>query len=175
MRDKQLAKIVKRSQDLPGQELFQYVDEEGVTRDIGSADVNAYLREITGQEFTAKDFRTWAGTVLAARSLAELEAVDTETKLKQNVVRAIESVAARLGNTRAVCRKSYVHPAVIDAYLDGSLIHTLRQRADAELAEHLADLLPEEVAVLAFLRTRLACAEETPSRPHRGATDSSHR
>ncbi len=163
VRDPRLARIVKRSQDLPGQELFQYVDEAGETHDIGSADVNDYLREVTGQEFTAKDFRTWAGTVLAAHALRDLEAGETQTALKQNVVRAIEQVAARLGNTRAVCRKSYVHPAVIDAYLDGSLLATLRQRADVELAERGADLTADEVAVLAFLRARLA-AGETDSR-----------
>jgi len=161
VRDKQLARIVKRSQELPGQELFQYVDEEGITRDVGSGDVNDYLRQITGQDFTAKDFRTWAGTVLAARTLAELEEAESQTALKQNVVRAIEQVAGHLGNTRAVCRKSYVHPAVIDAYLDGSLLHTLRQRVEVAAEEHLAELTPEEAAVLHFLRARLAAAEPT--------------
>ena len=156
IRDRRLARIVKRSQDLPGQELFQYIDDEGERRTIGSGDVNDYLREITGQDFTAKDFRTWAGTVLAARALQEFEQVDSDVQAKHNVVRAIEAVAERLGNTRAVSRKSYVHPAVIDAYLDGSLVHTLRQRIDAELAEGLHSLEPEEAAVLAFLRARLA-------------------
>jgi DNA topoisomerase-1 len=156
VRDRQMAKIVRRSQDLPGQELFQYVDEQGQTVDVGSADVNDYLREIAGDEFTAKDFRTWAGTVIAARALQEFEQVDSETQKKQNVVRAIEAVAERLGNTRAVSRKSYVHPAVIDAYLDGTLAETLRQRIDLELAEGLHTLEPEEAAVLAFLRARLA-------------------
>ncbi len=156
VRDRQLAKIVQRSQDLPGQELFQYVDEHGQTVDVGSADVNAYLREIAGDEFTAKDFRTWAGTVIAARALQEFEQVDSETQKKHNVVQAIEAVAERLGNTRAVSRKSYVHPAVIDAYLDGTLADTLRQRIDVELAEGLHNLEPEEAAVLAFLRARLA-------------------
>ncbi len=156
VRDRQLAKIVKRSQDLPGQELFQYVDEDGVVRDVGSHDVNDYLREIAGEEFTAKDFRTWAGTVIAARALQEFEEFDSQTQAKHNVVQAIEAVAQRLGNTRAVSRKSYVHPAIIDAYLDGSLLHTLRQRIEVELEESLHDLSPEEAAVLAFLRARLA-------------------
>ncbi len=168
VRDRRLARIVKRSQDLPGQELFQYVDEHGERRTIGSADVNDYLREITGQDFTAKDFRTWAGTVIAARALREFEQVDSEVQKKHNVVQAIEAVAERLGNTRAVSRKSYVHPAVIDAYLDGSLVHTLRQRIDAELAEGLHNLEPEEAAVLAFLRARLA-REETAGASSRAA------
>ena len=160
IRDRHLARIVKRSQDLPVEHLFQYVDEAGERQSIGSADVNAYLREATGQDFTAKDFRTWARTVLAAMALQEFAEFDSESAAKQNVVQAIEAVAKRLGNTRAVCRKSYVHPAVIDAYFDGSLLHTLRQRADDELEESLTDLRPEEAAVFAFLRARLV-REET--------------
>lgn len=108
----------------------------------------------------AKDFRTWAGTVLAAHALQEFGRVDSEAAAKHNIVAAIERVAERLGNTPAVCRKCYVHPAVVDAYLDGSLAHTLRQRVDAELKYSLADLDPEDAAVLAFLRTRLE-KEET--------------
>jgi DNA topoisomerase-1 len=156
VRDQQLARIVKRSQDLPGEDLFQYVDAHGEPQTIASDDVNAYVREISGQDFTAKDFRTWAGTVLAARALQAFEVCDSETQAKQNVVRAIEEVAARLGNTRAVCRACYVHPAVIDAYLDGTLLQTVQHRIDAELKEDLADLKPEEATVLAFLRARLA-------------------
>src|SRR6202012_588486 len=105
--------------DLPGQELFQYQDEDGGIHDINSDDVNAYLRAIAGDEYTAKDFRTWAGTVLAALALREFESFDSQTQAKKNVVRAIESVAERLGNTPTVCRKCYVHPAVLDSYLDG--------------------------------------------------------
>jgi len=156
IRDRRLARIVKRSQELPGQELFQYIDENDEPRTIDSGDVNAYLHEISGEAFTAKDFQTWAGTILAARALQEFVKVDSEGQAKQNVVRAIEVVAARLGNTRAVCRKSYVHPAVVDAYLDGTLVKTPRQRIDTELSENLAALSPEEAAVLAFLRARLA-------------------
>jgi len=156
LRDRRLAKIVKRCQDLDGQELFRFEDEDGQSQTLDSADVNAYLREITGEDFTAKDFRTWAGTVLAAKSLHEFGAVDSDAEAKQNVVAAIEAVAKRLGNTRAVCRKCYVHPAVVDAYLDGSLVETLRERAEAELAADLPDLPPEEVAVLVLLRQRLA-------------------
>ena len=154
--DRRLAKIVQRSQDLPGEELFGYVDDNGERQTIDSGDVNAYLREVTGQDFTAKDFRTWAGTTLAARALQEFEAFDSDAQAKRNILQAIESVAERLGNTGAVSKKSYIHPAVIEAYLDGSLLHTLRQRTEAELAEGLHALPPEEAAVLAFLQQRLA-------------------
>jgi DNA topoisomerase-1 len=153
--DRRLTRIIRRCQDLPGQELFQYLDEEGAPRAIDSADVNAYVQEIAGEAFTAKDFRTWAGTVLAARALQEFESFDSEAQAKRNVVAAIEAVSKRLGNTKAVCRKCYVHPAVINAYLDGSLLETLRHRVEKEIADSLADLSPEEAAVLAFLQARL--------------------
>jgi DNA topoisomerase I len=153
VRSRRLAAIVKRCRDLPGYELFQYVDDDGERQVIDSSDVNQYLREITGEDFTAKDFRTWAGTVLAARALGELPS-ETATEAKKNLVKAIEAVAGLLGNTKSVCRKCYIHPAVIDAYLDRSLLETLDQRADA-LAE--ADgLRLEEQTVLRFLRKRLA-------------------
>jgi DNA topoisomerase I len=153
--DRRLARIVARCQELPGQELFQYLDEDGKTQDVASADVNEYLREITGSEFTAKDFRTWAGTILAALALQEFETFDSQAQAKKNVVRAIERVAERLGNTPTVCRKCYVHPAVLEAYLDGSMIDSLRQRADQEMKKSLGDLKPEEAAVLALLQNRL--------------------
>ncbi len=157
LKDRRLANIVKRCRDLPGQDLFQYVDADGERHTIGSGDVNDYLREITGEDFTAKDFRTWAGTVLAAWALHEYEAVDSDVQAKQNIVGAIDSVAERLGNTRTVCRKCYVHPAVIDAYLDGTLVDSLRQRA-AKLDDVLTELSHEETAVLALLRRRLELA-----------------
>ncbi|MFO0930646.1 MAG: DNA topoisomerase IB [Gemmataceae bacterium] len=156
LRDPTLARIVRKCQDLPGQELFQYLDADSQPRTVDSADVNDYLRTIAGDDFTAKDFRTWAGTVLAARALQEFTAHTSTTEARQNVVRAIESVAQRLGNTRAVCRKCYVHPAVVDAYLDGSLVETLTQKVSQELTDDLAALPPEEAAVLAFLQARLA-------------------
>jgi DNA topoisomerase-1 len=159
--DRRLARIVKRCQELPGQELFQYVDEDGKPQDVDSADVNEYLREVTGCDFTAKDFRTWAGTVLAAMALQEFETFDSQAQAKKNVVQAIKRVAERLGNTPTVCRKCYVHPAVLDAYLDGSMIETLRQRADQEMEESLGDLKPEEAAVMALLQNRLAREDET--------------
>ena len=155
LEDKRIAKIVRRCQELPGEELFGYVDEQGETRDVGSQDVNDYLRQITGRDFTAKDFRTWAGTVLAARALQEFEQVDSQAKAKKNVVEAIESVAKKLGNTRAVCRKCYIHPAIIDSYMDGSMLESLRQRA-RRLATPLQSLQPEEAAVLVLLQRRLA-------------------
>ena len=155
LNDRRLARIVKRCQDVPCQELFQYVDEKGDHHTIDSADVNDYLHRIAGQEFTAKDFRTWAGTVLAARALQEFEAFDTKAQAKRNVVEAIERVAKRLGNTKTICRKCYVHPAVIAAYLDGSLAQGLSRRVEEELTESLSALPPEEAAVLAFLQERL--------------------
>jgi DNA topoisomerase-1 len=154
--DRRLARIIQRTRDLPGQDLFQYLDEDGETHTVGSADVNDYLRTVTGEDYTAKDFRTWSGTVLAAMALQEFEAVDSDTQLKKNVVRAIESVAERLGNTPSVCRKCYVHPAVLDAYLDGTMLEGLRARAEESLIEDLKDLQPEEAAVLAMLERRLA-------------------
>jgi DNA topoisomerase-1 len=152
LRNRKLASIVKRCRDLPGFELFQYVDEAGARQVIDSSDVNEYLREITGEDFTAKDFRTWSGTVLAARALRELPS-DTATAAKKNLLQAIEAVAGLLGNTKSVCRKCYIHPAIIDAYLDRSLLDTLEQRADAAIAES-DDLEPDEVSVLKFLRKR---------------------
>jgi DNA topoisomerase-1 len=160
IRDRRLAKIVRQCQAIDGEDLFQYVDDAGQGQKIESGDVNAYLKEIAGQEFTAKDFRTWAGTVLAAKALQELEQFDNATQAKKNVVQAIRDVAERLGNTPTVCRKCYVHPAILDAYLDGNLVHTLRKRADEELRGSLTDLRPEEAAVLAFLRARLARDEQ---------------
>jgi DNA topoisomerase-1 len=156
--DRRLARIVERCQDLPGQELFQYLDDDAAPRSIDSDDVNAYLRETAGEEFTAKDFRTWAGTVLAARTLLAFEAFDSEAQARRNVVSAIESVAKRLGNTRAVCRKCYVHPTVIDAYLTGSLYSALKPRVTEESSESRTELSPEEAAVLTLLQTRATAA-----------------
>lgn len=155
LKDRRLANVVRRCRDIPGQELFQYIDDDGERRTVGSGDVNAYLREIAGEEFTAKDFRTWAGTVLATLALQEFETFDSNTEAKRNIVRAIERVAERLGNTPAVCRKCYIHPAVLDAYLEGSMLDSLRARAETEMRD-VAGLAPEEAAVLALLGERLA-------------------
>lgn len=154
--DPRLAKIVKRCRDLPGHELFQYLDDDDEPHTIDSSDVNEYLREVAGDDFTAKDFRTWAGTVLAAVALREFESFDSKTQAKKNVLRAIETVAERLGNTPSVCRKCYVHPEIIDSYMDGTMLETLKQVAEQEIAETLSELQPEEAAVLTLLQQRLA-------------------
>jgi DNA topoisomerase-1 len=146
LRDRRVAKIVRACQDLPGQRLFEYIDEDGQLREVASADVNAYLREITGSDVTAKDFRTWAGTVMAAFALEELEAADSQAGVKKNIKAAIERVAARLGNTPTICRKCYVHPEVLDCYMQGELL--LEIAAGAQHAE--------EAAVLALLERRLS-------------------
>lgn len=156
LKDARLAKIVRRCRDIPGQELFQYISDEGQRESIDSADVNEYLQELTGQQFTAKDFRTWAGTVLATLALQEFESFDNEAQAKKNVVRAIESVAERLGNTPSVCRKCYIHPAVLDSYLEGTMLETLEQRTEQEFEEHDGEVRPEEAAVLGLLRRRLS-------------------
>ena len=119
--DRRLARIVKDCRDLPGYELFQYIDEDGKRHDVDSADVNEYLREISGEEITAKDFRTWAATHLAAQALQEFELFDSEAKRKNAIVDAVKKVAKHLGNTPAICRRSYIHPAIFDGYLDGTL------------------------------------------------------
>lgn len=147
VKDRRIAKIVRACQDLPGQRLFQYVDEAGEVREVTSADVNAYLRDISGSEITAKDFRTWAGTVLAAVAFAECEPCDTQTATKKSIKAVIEKVAAKLGNTPTICRKCYVHPEVLQAFIEGGLV---LQVADAP--EHLK---PEEAAVLVLLEQRL--------------------
>jgi DNA topoisomerase I len=135
--DRRLARIIQRTRDLPGQDLFEYIDEQGETRTVDSSDVNDYLRSIGGEDYTAKDFRTWSGTVLAAMALQEFEKFDSEAQAKKNIVRAIEHVAEKLGNTPSVCRKCYVHPAVLDAYLEGAALQVLRARAEGELIEEL--------------------------------------
>jgi DNA topoisomerase-1 len=158
--DRRLARIIQRSRDLPGQELFQYLDDSGETHTVDSADVNEYLRSITGEDYTAKDFRTWSGTVLAALALQEFEKFDSAAQAKKNIVRAIESVAEKLGNTPSICRKCYVHPAVLDAYLEGTVLEALRSRTEEELVEDLHALQPEEAAVLAMLQQRLLREQE---------------
>lgn len=160
VRNKCLAKIVKGCRDIPGQDLFQYLDENGKRVDVKSEDVNEYLREISGEDFTAKDFRTWAGTVLAAMALREFKKFDTKAQAKKNLVRSIESVAEKLGNTPSVCKKCYVHPAIFDSYLDGSLADVLKQPAENRLKLSLNRLSPEEAAVLSLLQRRLEKTSE---------------
>ena len=148
--DVRLARIVSRCQDLPGHELFGYVDDDGKVQDIGSADINEYLREVTGQDFTAKSFRTWAATVLAACALQEFPDCKSNAHAKRNVSQAIEAVAGVLGNTPAICRKSYIHPAIVDAYTEGSLPRTRRSRKLRTVSSP-ADFHQMETAVLAWL------------------------
>ena len=154
VKDRRIARIVKACQDLPGQDLFQYLDAAGERQSVTSADVNAYLKEITGRDITAKDFRTWAGTVLAAMALSEFEEFDSQAKAKKNVRAAIEKVSSRLGNTPTICRKCYVHPEVFTCYLEGALLLEIRNEVEEELREGLADLKPEEAAVMALLEER---------------------
>lgn len=153
--DRRAAAVIRKLQDLPGQRLFQYELPDGTIHDVESGDVNAYLREISGGDFTAKDFRTWAGTTLAAIALHEVAKFDSQAEAKRNIVAAIERTAARLGNTPAICRKCYVHPHVFEAYLDGRLARVLEQRAEKQLRESVGRLKPEEAAVLALLQQRL--------------------
>lgn len=158
LRDRRVARVVRACQELPGQALFQYIDDDGERQSVDSAEVNEYLREISGRDITAKDFRTWAGTVLAALALSEFAAFDSEAAAKRNVKAAIEKAASRLGNTPAICRQCYVHPEVLDSYLQGALALRVKREIEAELREDLPSLKPEEAAVLAFLRKRLAAA-----------------
>ncbi|HET9879647.1 MAG TPA: DNA topoisomerase IB [Candidatus Limnocylindria bacterium] len=153
--DARLARLVSRLQELPGQQVFQYLDEDGRRQPVDSSDVNDYLREITGQDFTAKDFRTWAGTVAASMALQDYTTFDSDADRKRAVVDAIETVAKQLGNTPTVCRQCYVHPDVIASYMDGTLVDALSRRArGAGRGAHA--LKPEEAAVLGLLQARLA-------------------
>jgi len=156
LRDARVARIVRRLQDLPGQELFQYVDETGDVKRVTSDEVNEYLRTIAGQDFTAKDFRTWAGTVLVAQALLECEPVENVRYARKNVTAAVAQVADRLGNTPAVCRKAYVHPAIVDAYIEGDLHRAMRRRAARAGRARGSELRREEREVLRFLEGRLA-------------------
>jgi len=153
--DPRLARIVKACRDLPGYELFQYLDEAGERHTVSSTELNAYLREITGEEVTAKDFRTWAGTNLAALALRDVEHVDSDVMRKHAVVRAVERVAKHLGNTPAVCRRCYIHPEIFEGFLDGTLLATLAAKTGAYLIEEIEGMSAEEAAVAAFLHLRL--------------------
>jgi DNA topoisomerase-1 len=155
LRDGRLARVIRRCQDLPGQELFQYIGDDGEPRDIASDDVNAYLREISGADVTAKDFRTWAGTVLAYRALRALAPGDDDRASRRNVVEAVRLTSDRLGNTPAVARRSYVHPAILEAYLDGSIGGALLEAAEEQTSPPSAPDPEEEAQVIRLLRKRL--------------------
>lgn len=168
--NKKLARIVEKCRDLPGQELFQYVDGDGQRHAIHSDDVNAYIREISGSDFTAKDFRTWAGTVLCALCLRQTEAFEKEAEAKKNLAEAIRQVSEQLGNTPAVCRKCYIHPAILESYLEGVPIEGLVAEDAGSTSDRsaaaAAALHPHEAAVLSHLRSR---ASRSSSVSHRAA------
>jgi DNA topoisomerase-1 len=149
--DRRLARIVQRCQTLPGEQLFQFIDEEGNRQDIGSGDVNDYLREIAGPGITAKDFRTWAGTMLAAEALREIGPARLVKDKKANIVQAVDRVAARLGNTRAVCRKYYIHPVILESYGRGLVVPYEAPEAHKRRRPRKR-LRDNEIAVLAFIR-----------------------
>jgi DNA topoisomerase I len=155
MSDRRIAKIVARLQDLPGQDLFQYVDDNDQVRNITSQDVNAYLREISGEDFSAKDFRTWAGTILTAIALAAQEKFETKRQAKAQIRAVISAVAKILGNTPAICRKCYVHPAVVENYLNQQSIEGLKEITEDVLENEDVDLRANEKAVLKLLEARL--------------------
>jgi DNA topoisomerase-1 len=149
--DRRLAKIVKDCQDLPGYELFEYVDEEGCVCRIDAEDVNRYIRDLAAQDFTAKDFRTWAGTVLAARELNAMGPASSATAAKKAIVAAIKQVSQRLGNRPAACRKYYIHPAVLEAYEDGSLFPIMERGEEQNAAYAGLGLLPEEYSAMVII------------------------
>jgi DNA topoisomerase-1 len=175
LEDRTLATSVRRCQELPGQILFQYLDVDGRQQSVGSRDVNEYLRDIAGQDFTAKDFRTWAGTVLAACALVEQPPAQSATGLNKQIVQAVDRVAARLGNTRAVCRRCYIHPEVLDAFQNGSPVPMKAKTEFDRLTPPVSGLSREERAVLAILKRgktrtrRTAAAEDWRSQLARSA------
>jgi DNA topoisomerase-1 len=153
--DRRLARIVQRCQALPGEDLFQYIDDDGERQAIGSGDVNEYLREVSGEEFTAKDFRTWVGTILAVAALTKVGSWTSQRQAKSNILRAIDRVSEQLNNTRAVCRKYYVHPAVVDAYLAGTMLELLQNGTQEKVVEGLRS---EEAALIRLLKHQLGDA-----------------
>lgn len=163
VRDRRLARIIKACQELPGQHLFQYLDDAGERQAVTSADVNAYLKEASGQEITAKDFRTWWGTVLATLALAAAEPSTSESQAKQRLAEAVRQVSGALGNTPAICRKCYIHPEIIAAHLGGELDLRPRDKRRG------GGLSPEEAMVLALLRRRLATESCAPRRKMKAA------
>jgi DNA topoisomerase-1 len=153
--DRRLARIVARCQAIPGQELFQYLTGDGARQAVSSEDVNGYIRDIAGADFSAKDFRTWTGTMLAATALRELGPARTAREAKSFFLLAVDRVSDQLNNTRAVCRKYYIHPALFEAYSEGTLL----DRFARELKRaRLKGLEKEEAAVLAILRARIRLA-----------------
>jgi DNA topoisomerase-1 len=170
--DKRIARIVQRCQELRGEELFKYLDDEGKRQTVQAEDVNAYLQEVTGRDITAKDFRTWAGTMLVAEELRKIGPATSKREAERNIVAAVDLTAKRLGNTRSVCRKYYIHPALIEAYLEGSVLPPLPERKWSKRKTHGPTLRQHEMDVLAFLKARLkagskrvAASQPTPVAP----------
>jgi DNA topoisomerase-1 len=153
--DRRIARIVQRCQELRGEELFKYLDDEGKRQEVDAEDVNAYLQEVTGRDITAKDFRTWAGTMLAAEALRAMGPAKTKREADRNIVAAVDMTAKRLGNTRSVCRKYYIHPALIEAYLEGSVLPPMPERRWNKRKSKGPTLRQHEMDVLAFLKARL--------------------
>ena len=156
LHDRRVAKVVKACHDLPGYSLFEYLDEEGAVHTICSSDVNSYIKNITGEDFTAKDFRTWAGTVQTTLALAAVGSFESEAEARRSIVAAIKDTATRLGNRPATCRAYYVHPAVIEAYLDGALprfVKPPRQTKPTGKSSDHQTLYPEESCVLRLIQT----------------------
>lgn len=161
--DRRLAKIIRQCQDIPGYELFQYVDEDGMHHTIDSADVNEYLREISEQDFTAKDFRTWAGSVLAYATLKELAPCESASQAKKNVVQMIKHVAELLGNTPSVCRKCYVHPVLLDCYMAGTMSGILKRNGNHAKNNSAASPHPlgqEELGLMHLLERTIKTAQK---------------
>jgi DNA topoisomerase-1 len=169
VRDRRVARIVKGCQELPGQHLFQYLDEAGQRQIVTSTHVNAYLKAASGADITAKDFRTWTGTVLAAMALSDMESGETLARARKNVTQAIERVASCLGNTPSICRKCYVHPQIVSAYLDGRPLLTVRNQIEIRPSDDVGALRPEEQAVLTFLRNGLVGRSTRQSQPAGGS------
>ena len=163
--DKRIARIVQRCQELRGEELFKYLDDEGKRQEVDAEDVNAYLQEITGRDVTAKDFRTWAGTMLAAAALRMTGAAKSKREAEKNIVAAVDMTAKRLGNTRSVCRKYYIHPALIEAYLEGSVLPPMPERRWSKRKSTGPILRQHEMDVLGFLKARLKPKSRRASAP----------
>jgi DNA topoisomerase-1 len=153
--DKRIARIVQRCQELRGEELFKYLDDDGKRQEVDAEDVNAYLQQVTGRDITAKDFRTWAGTMLAADALRNMGLAQSKREAERNIVAAVDMTAKRLGNTRSVCRKYYIHPVLIEAYLEGSVLPPMPERTWSKRKSKGPTLRQHEMDVLAFIKARL--------------------
>jgi DNA topoisomerase-1 len=169
--DRRLARIVRRMRELPGEELFGYLDEAGGTRPIESGDVNEYLKESAGEAFTSKDFRTWAGTLLCARELRKLAPPASEAEGRRHLAQAVASVARALGNTKAVCRKCYIHPRVIDAYLEGRLRSLMNGAAEEAAVVRVLRAKARPQPPLSTLLRRSLRARRLQGRAHDASVD----